>query len=74
MESEAYDLICQICMVEGMVGESEVLKAQNCALIKFCLPMHSNVVCTFMQPSSLLLPLVNIHLFYYLLIVPFIYV
>ena len=29
-------------MVKGMVVESEALKAQNCALSKFSLPMHSN--------------------------------
>ena len=28
--------------VKGMVVESEVLKAQNCALSKFSLPVHCN--------------------------------
>ena len=45
VESGTYDVICQFCTVnraiKGMV-ESEVLKAQNCALSKFSLPMHSN--------------------------------
>ena len=43
VESVTYDVICQICTVKGMVVESEVLKAQNCALSKLSLPMHSNV-------------------------------
>ena len=42
VESGTYDVICQFCTVKGMVVESEVLKAQNCALSKFILPMHSN--------------------------------
>ena len=37
-----YDVICQFCTVKGMVVESEVLKAQSCALSKLSLPMHSN--------------------------------
>ena len=41
VESGTYDVICQFCTVKGMVAESEVLKAQNCALSKFSLPMHS---------------------------------
>ena len=32
VESGTYDVICQFCTVKGMVVESEVLKAQNCAL------------------------------------------
>ena len=31
VESGTYDVICQFCTVKGMVVESEVLKAQNCA-------------------------------------------
>ena len=42
VESGTYDVICQFCRVKGMVVESEVLKAQNCALSKFSLPMHCN--------------------------------
>ena len=42
VESGTYDVICQFCTVKGMVVESEVLRAQNCALSKFSLPMHSN--------------------------------
>ena len=42
MESGIFDVICQFCTVKGMVMESEALKAQNCALSKFSLPMHSN--------------------------------
>ena len=41
-ESGIYDVICQFCTVKGMVVESEVLKAQSCALSKVGLPMHSN--------------------------------
>ena len=43
VESGTYDVICQFCTVKGMVVESEVLKAQNCVLSKFSLPMHCNV-------------------------------
>ena len=43
LESGPYDVICQFCTLKGMVVESEVLKAQNCALSKLSLPMHSNV-------------------------------
>ena len=43
VESGTYDVICQFCTVKDMVVESEVLKAQNCALSKFSLPVHSNV-------------------------------
>ena len=43
VESGTYDVICQFCTVKGMVVESEVLKAQSCALSKLSLPMHSNV-------------------------------
>ena len=42
VESGTYDVICRFCTVKGMVVESEVLKARNCALSKFSLPMHSN--------------------------------
>ena len=42
VESGTYDVICQFCTVKGMVVESEVLKAQSCALSKLGLPMHSN--------------------------------
>ena len=42
VESGTYDAICQFCTVKGMVAESEALKAQNCALSKLSLPMHSN--------------------------------
>ena len=42
VESGTYDVICQFCTVWGMVVESEVLKARNCALSKFSLPMHSS--------------------------------
>ena len=42
VESGTYDVICQFCTVRGMVVESEVLKAQSCALSKLSLPMHSN--------------------------------
>ena len=41
-ESGTNDVFCQFCTVKDMVVESEVLKAQNCALSKFSLPMHSN--------------------------------
>ena len=44
VESGTYHVICQFCTVKGMVVESEVLKAQNCALSKLGLPMHSNDV------------------------------
>ena len=44
VESGTYDVICQFCTVKGgMVVESEVLKAQSCALSKLSLPVHSNV-------------------------------
>ena len=43
VESTTNDVICQFCTVKGMVVESEVLKAQNCALSKFSLPVHCNV-------------------------------
>ena len=42
MESGTYDVTCLFCKVKGMVVESEALEAQNCALSKFSLPMHSN--------------------------------
>ena len=42
VESGTYDVICQFCTVKCIVVESEVLEAQNCALSKFSLPMHSN--------------------------------
>ena len=42
VESGTFDVICQFCKVKGMVVESEVLKAQNSALSKLSLPMHSN--------------------------------
>ena len=44
VEPGTYDVICQFCTVKGTVVESEVLKAQNCALSNFSLPMHSNEV------------------------------
>ena len=44
VESGTYDVICQFCTVKGMVVESEVFKAQNCALSKLSLPMHSNAL------------------------------
>ena len=53
VESGTYDVICQFCTVKGMVVESEVLKAQNCALSKFSLPMHSNGVETSAPDSPL---------------------
>ena len=42
VESGTYDVICQFCTVKGMVVETEVLKAQSCALSKLNLPVHSN--------------------------------
>ena len=42
VESGTNDVICQFCTVKGMVVESEVLEAQNCALSKFSLPVHCN--------------------------------
>ena len=42
VESGTYDVICQFCTLKGMVVESDVLKAQSCALSKLSLPMHSN--------------------------------
>ena len=42
VESGTYDVICQFCTAKGMVVESEVLKAQSCALSKLSLPVHSN--------------------------------
>ena len=41
--SGTYNEICQFSTVKGMVVESEVLKAQSCALSKLSLPVHSNV-------------------------------
>ena len=52
VESGTYDVICQFSTVRGMVVESEVLKAQNCALSKFSLPMHSNDI----KSSDIALP------------------
>ena len=46
VESGTNDVICQFCTVKGMVVDSEVLKAQNCALSKFSLPVHCNDVAT----------------------------
>ena len=43
VEPGTFDVICQFCTVKGMVVESEVLKAQSCALSKLRLPVHSNV-------------------------------
>ena len=43
VESGNFDVICQFCTVKGMVAESEVLKAQSCALSKLSLTLHSNV-------------------------------
>ena len=46
VESGTYDVICQFCTVKGMVVESEILKAQSCALSnKACL-------CTLMYTSA----------------------
>ena len=45
VESGTYDVICQFCTVKGMVVESEVLKAQNCALSKLSLAMRSKDGC-----------------------------
>ena len=42
VESGTYDVVCHFCTVKCMVVESEVLKAQSCALSKLSLPMHSN--------------------------------
>ena len=42
VESGTYDVVCQFRFIKGMVVELEVLKAQNCALSKLSLPMHSN--------------------------------
>ena len=42
VESGTYDVTCQFCTVKGIVVESEILKAQNCALSKISLPVHSN--------------------------------
>ena len=42
VKSGIYDVICQFSTIKGMVVESEVLKAQCCALSKLSLPMHSN--------------------------------
>ena len=44
VESGIYDVICQFCTVKGMVVESEILKAQSCALSNkacLCTLMHS---------------------------------
>ena len=40
--SGTYDVICQFCTVDGMVVQSELLKAQSCALSKLSLLMYSN--------------------------------
>ena len=47
VESGTYDVICQFCTVKGVVVESEVLKAQSCALSNLGLPVHSNVAIFF---------------------------
>ena len=39
VESGTFDVFCQFCTVKGIVVESEVLKAQNCAFSKFSLPL-----------------------------------
>ena len=52
VESGTNDVICQFCTVKGMVVESEVLKAQNCALSKFSLPVHCNVLTFWLQNDS----------------------
>ena len=52
VESGTYDVICQFCTVKGMVVESEVLKAQNCALSKLSLPVHSNASYTWKSLRS----------------------
>ena len=54
VESGTYDVICQFCTVKGMVVESEVLKAQSCALSKVSLPVHSNVLA--LVSSAMTLP------------------
>ena len=46
VESGTYDVTCQFCTVKSMVVESEVLKAQSCALSKLSLPVHSNGLTT----------------------------
>ena len=46
VESGTYDVICQFCTVKGMVVESEILKAQSCALSNkacLCTLMDSNI-------------------------------
>ena len=55
VESGTYDVICQFRTVKSMVMESEVLKAQNCALSKLNLPMHSNVIQCRYIPSHMVL-------------------
>ena len=34
VESGTKDVICQFCTVKAVVGETEILKAQSCALSK----------------------------------------
>ena len=47
VQSGTYDVICHFCTVKGMVVESEILKAQSCALSKKGLHVHSNVKPTY---------------------------
>ena len=54
VESWTYVLFCRFCTVKGMVVESEELKAQNCALSKYGLPMHSNEHYTTMHDDNIL--------------------
>ena len=52
VEFGTYDVICQFCTVKGVIVESEVLKAQNCAFSKFSFPMHSNVPVSWHEANS----------------------
>ena len=59
VKSGTYDVICQFCTVKGMVVESEILKAQSCALgNKACLctlmaiESEINELTSVEQPSS----------------------
>ena len=66
VESATHDVICQFCTVKGMVAESEVLKAQSCALSKLSLPVHSNEDLMFKQDNALVhkrLPMSNCYLY-----------
>ena len=48
-KSGTREVFCQFCTVKGMVVESEVLKAQSCALSKLSLPVHSNAPFTILK-------------------------